>query len=50
MRGTRADDYLCRLCAETRAAAWDHCHDHGFVRGPLTELTREFLQVSGPLR
>ncbi|MET7571263.1 endonuclease domain-containing protein [Streptomyces sp. NPDC005492] len=35
VRGTRADDYLCRLCAETRAAAWDHCHDHGFVRGPL---------------
>ncbi|MFF3710339.1 endonuclease domain-containing protein [Streptomyces phaeochromogenes] len=35
VRGTRADDYLCRLCAETRAAAWDHCHDHGFLRGPL---------------
>ncbi|MFF6911864.1 endonuclease domain-containing protein [Streptomyces sp. NPDC012466] len=44
-RNTRAADYLCRLCKESPAAAWDHCHDHGYVRGPLTELTREFLQV-----
>lgn len=49
-RNTRADDYLCRLCKESPAAAWDHCHDHGYVRGPLTELTREFLQVRWPLR
>ncbi|MFJ1610408.1 endonuclease domain-containing protein [Streptomyces sp. NPDC088253] len=35
VRSTRADDYLCRLCAVTRAAAWDHCHDHGYLRGPL---------------
>ncbi|MGW2777317.1 endonuclease VII domain-containing protein [Streptomyces olivaceoviridis] len=34
-RSTRADGYLCRLCSEARAAAWDHCHDHGHVRGPL---------------
>ncbi|MEE1797276.1 endonuclease domain-containing protein [Streptomyces sp. JV176] len=34
-RGTPADDYLCRLCRNTRAIGWDHCHDHGFVRGPL---------------
>jgi hypothetical protein len=34
-RGTRADDYVCRLCGEARASAWDHCHDHGYVRGPL---------------
>ncbi|MGW4546312.1 endonuclease domain-containing protein [Streptomyces violaceorubidus] len=32
-RGTRADDYLCRLCKES-PAAWDHCHEHGYVRGP----------------
>lgn len=34
-RGTRADDYLCRLCKDSQASAWDHCHEHGFVRGPL---------------
>lgn len=34
-RGSRADDYLCRLCKESQASAWDHCHEHGFVRGPL---------------
>lgn len=34
-RTTRADDFLCRLCQQSRASAWDHCHDHGFVRGPL---------------
>ncbi|MGC5041102.1 endonuclease domain-containing protein [Streptomyces sp. DT73] len=32
---TRADDYLCRLCKERQASAWDHCHEHGHVRGPL---------------
>ncbi|MGW1364499.1 endonuclease domain-containing protein [Streptomyces chartreusis] len=34
-RGARADEYLCRLCKESPATAWDHCHDHDFVRGPL---------------
>ncbi|WP_327372275.1 endonuclease domain-containing protein [Streptomyces sp. NBC_01217] len=34
-RSTRADGYLCRMCAESRASVWDHCHDHGYVRGPL---------------
>lgn len=34
-RGSRADDYLCRLCKESQASVWDHCHEHGFVRGPL---------------
>ncbi|WP_327191116.1 endonuclease domain-containing protein [Streptomyces xinghaiensis] len=34
-RSTRADGYLCRLCTDARAAVWDHCHDHGHVRGPL---------------
>nr|WP_232107623.1 endonuclease domain-containing protein [Streptomyces gossypiisoli] len=32
----RADAFSCRLCPELRQAFyWDHCHDHGFVRGPL---------------
>jgi hypothetical protein len=35
LRGTRADSYLCRLCRAIQAFAWDHCHDHGHVRGPL---------------
>ncbi|WP_405827504.1 endonuclease domain-containing protein [Streptomyces sp. NBC_00105] len=34
-RSTRADGYLCRMSAETRASVWDHCHDHGYVPGPL---------------
>ncbi|MCD9880431.1 endonuclease domain-containing protein [Streptomyces guryensis] len=48
MRGTRADDYLCRLCAETRAAAWDHCHDHGYLRGPLCGSCNTFEGKSTP--
>ncbi|UXX97984.1 endonuclease VII domain-containing protein (plasmid) [Streptomyces sp. AD2-2] len=55
-RGTRADDYLCRLCKASQASAWDHRHDHGHVRGPLCGScnTREgkatpyyFLQLEG---
>ncbi|MFE2053796.1 endonuclease domain-containing protein [Streptomyces sp. NPDC059459] len=55
-RGTRADDYLCRLCKESPAAAWDHCHEHGYVRGPLcgscmtregTGLPYHFLRLEG---
>ncbi|MFK0022691.1 endonuclease domain-containing protein [Streptomyces sp. NPDC090798] len=34
-RNTRADAYLCSLCKESPASAWDHCHGHGFVRGPF---------------
>ncbi|MGW2417381.1 endonuclease domain-containing protein [Streptomyces tubercidicus] len=50
-RGPRAEGFLCAVCDLPRpAAVWDHCHEHGLIRGPLTELTREFLQVSGPLR
>lgn len=26
--------YVCRLCPD-RATLWDHCHTHGYVRGPL---------------
>ncbi|MGW9400631.1 endonuclease domain-containing protein [Streptomyces sp. NPDC055642] len=48
MRGIRADDYLCRLCAETRAAAWDHCHDHGYLRGPLCGSCNTFEGKSTP--
>ncbi|MFD5079551.1 endonuclease domain-containing protein [Streptomyces sp. NPDC058371] len=48
VRGTRADDYLCRLCAEIRAAAWDHCHDHGFLRGPLCGSCNTFEGKSHP--
>ncbi|WP_443048368.1 endonuclease domain-containing protein [Streptomyces sp. H39-C1] len=31
----RATDYLCRLCKSSPASVWDHCHEHGYVRGPL---------------
>jgi hypothetical protein len=48
MRGIRADDYLCRLCAATRAAAWDHCHDHGYLRGPLCGSCNTFEGKSTP--
>ncbi|WP_055588662.1 endonuclease domain-containing protein [Streptacidiphilus griseoplanus] len=34
-KAVRADEYRCCLCGTTRAAVWDHCHDHGYVRGPL---------------
>ncbi|MGW6405213.1 endonuclease domain-containing protein [Streptomyces sp. NPDC055134] len=35
-RLSRADGYLCCLCAQPRRAYyWDHCHDHTFVRGPV---------------
>ncbi|MFJ2565821.1 endonuclease domain-containing protein [Streptomyces sp. NPDC087568] len=55
-RGARADDYLCRLCQQSPAAAWDHCHEHGYVRGPLcgscntregTGLPYLFLRLEG---
>jgi hypothetical protein len=35
----------CRLCAVYPGSMVDHDHETGLVRGPLTELTREFLQV-----
>ncbi|WP_043271977.1 endonuclease domain-containing protein [Streptomyces sp. CT34] len=41
-RTMRADDYLCRLCAQSRAFTWDHCHDHGYVRGPLCASCNTF--------
>ncbi|GHA71143.1 hypothetical protein GCM10010372_82730 [Streptomyces tauricus] len=48
VRGIRADSYLCRLCAETRASVWDHCHDHGFLRGPLCGSCNTFEGKSSP--
>ncbi|MFG3545596.1 MULTISPECIES: endonuclease domain-containing protein [Streptomyces] len=53
---TRPDDYLCHLCKERQAAVWDHCHEHGHVRGPLCgscnnreckSLPYDFLQNGG---
>ncbi|WP_438453365.1 endonuclease domain-containing protein [Streptomyces asiaticus] len=33
---SQADAFLCRLCPSPRQAMyWDHCHEHGFVRGPV---------------
>ncbi|MGC5346963.1 endonuclease domain-containing protein [Streptomyces sp. DT171] len=55
-RGTRPDDYLSHLCKERQAAVWDHCHEHGYVRGPLCgscnnreckSLPYRFLQSGG---
>ncbi|MFF5139998.1 endonuclease domain-containing protein [Streptomyces sp. NPDC013157] len=48
VRGTRAADYLCLLCAETRAAAWDHCHDHDYLRGPLCGSCNTFEGKTSP--
>ncbi|GHB04136.1 hypothetical protein GCM10010330_68090 [Streptomyces tendae] len=41
-RAHRADDYLCCLCRESRASVWDHCHEHGFVRGPVCASCNTF--------
>ncbi|WP_406016336.1 endonuclease domain-containing protein [Streptomyces sp. NBC_00984] len=38
-----ADDYLCWLCTTPqRAYYWDHCHDHGLVRGPVCASCNTF--------
>ncbi|MGW6941356.1 endonuclease domain-containing protein [Streptomyces xanthophaeus] len=41
-RTMRADDYLCRLCQASRAFTWDHCHDHGHIRGPVCASCNTF--------
>ncbi|MFD0344773.1 endonuclease domain-containing protein [Streptomyces sp. NPDC127117] len=42
-RTRRADDYPCRLCTTPqRAYYWDHCHDHGLVRGPVCASCNTF--------
>ncbi|MBZ6478125.1 endonuclease domain-containing protein [Streptomyces griseocarneus] len=34
--GPRAREYLCAVCRTPRPATdWDHCHEHGLIRGPL---------------
>ncbi|MEV4505993.1 endonuclease domain-containing protein [Streptomyces klenkii] len=39
----RADEYLCCLCEEHRRAYyWDHCHEHGHVRGPVCASCNTF--------
>lgn len=30
-----AAQFMCASCMTMRAAVWDHCHTHGFVRAPL---------------
>ncbi|MGW7362429.1 endonuclease domain-containing protein [Streptomyces sp. NPDC054841] len=57
-RGPRAEDYLCTVCDPPRpAAVWDHCHEHGLVRGPLCGSCNtmeghgmEFLARQGSVR
>ncbi|MDX3697825.1 endonuclease domain-containing protein [Streptomyces europaeiscabiei] len=44
-RSRPARDYLCRLCGLMQASAWDHCHDHGFVRGPVCASCNGFEGV-----
>ncbi|WP_420803070.1 endonuclease domain-containing protein [Streptomyces pratensis] len=53
----RASDYLCRLCKASQASVRDHCHDHGYVRGPLCARCngaegsgRRFLDRDGSVR
>ncbi|MGW0629243.1 endonuclease domain-containing protein [Streptomyces sp. NPDC002758] len=41
-RTQRADEYLCCLCRASRASIWDHCHDHGYVRGPVCASCNTF--------
>lgn len=38
-----ADGFLCCLCPSPRRALyWDHCHTHGFVRGPVCASCNTF--------
>ncbi|MEU5307132.1 endonuclease domain-containing protein [Streptomyces noursei] len=39
----RADAYLCCVCTgHRRAYYWDHCHDHGHIRGPVCASCNTF--------
>lgn len=31
----KASRFICACCMSVRARVWDHCHTHGYVRGPL---------------
>ncbi|WP_326585393.1 endonuclease VII domain-containing protein [Streptomyces sp. NBC_00481] len=36
LKNSQPEAFLCRLCSSPRQAVyWDHCHTHGFVRGPV---------------
>ncbi|MGW7473877.1 endonuclease domain-containing protein [Streptomyces cyaneofuscatus] len=36
LKNSQPEAFLCRLCPSPRQAMyWDHCHAHGFVRGPV---------------
>ncbi|MFD4318977.1 endonuclease domain-containing protein [Streptomyces sp. NPDC058548] len=42
-KNSRADAFLCRLCSGPRRALyWDHCHEHGLVRGPVCASCNTF--------
>lgn len=44
----RADLYRCVVCARP-AFVWDHCHEHGFIRGPLcSRCNAEVFWLAGP--
>lgn len=35
-KNAQPEAFLCRLCPSPwQAMHWDHCHEHGFIRGPL---------------
>lgn len=31
----QASRFVCASCVTAQARVWDHCHEHGYVRGPL---------------
>ncbi|MFF5372836.1 endonuclease domain-containing protein [Streptomyces sp. NPDC013187] len=36
LKNSQPEAFLCRMCPRPRQALyWDHCHAHGFVRGPV---------------
>lgn len=36
LKNSQPEAFLCRMCPGPRQAVyWDHCHTHGFVRGPV---------------
>lgn len=57
-KGPRAEEYLCAVCDPPRpATTWDHCHEHGLVRGPLCSSCntmegqgKDFLSRAGSVK
>jgi len=42
-KNSQPDAFLCVLCPSQRQAMyWDHCHEHGFVRGPVCASCNTF--------